>query len=212
VLAVLLALGAVMLAWRANGRANEAYDKASAAGVAPSQATAQPTEPPTTVPATEPTVEPTPDDTSTPTLDAQTKFTVKYAGKSLRISTSECASPTNIDLDEPRVGVEVVAREIRLGPPCGTVGYTISLNAGVDASRANSPDVQPAECADLIQLSPVTQDAPQPLRTGQVYCLTTSRDTAKTTANTWKMIVLQVTAIAADGTVTFKASAWDIPL
>jgi hypothetical protein len=137
---------------------------------------------------------------------------VKYASKKLRIATSNCRDQTKIDLDEPRVGVDDTSKDVWLTPPCAGTGLTLSLNAGVDGSRANSPDVQPSECANLIQLSPLPQDSAQPLRTGQVYCLNTSRDAAKVTANTWKMVVLEVTAIAQDGTVTFNASAWDIPL
>lgn len=215
VLAVLLSLAAVALAWRARSRATEALDKASSLTVVPPPAQVA-GEPPTTGPATEPAIDDTsesaPDDTSAPVLNAQTKFTVKYAGKKLSISTSECAAPVKIDLDEPRVGVDDTTKDIWIGPHCNAASLTLSLNTGVDGSKAGSPDVQPAECANLIQLSPLPQDSAQPLRTGQVYCLNTSRDAAKVTANSWKMVVLEVTAIAQDGTVTFNASAWDIPL
>ncbi|GAA2660142.1 hypothetical protein [Paractinoplanes durhamensis] len=212
---MLLALVAVALAWRANGRADEAFDKASTQ-IAGQPATPPPTqEAPTQEPATEPTVEPTTEpaseETGTPTLDAQTKYTVKYSGKSLKIATSRCGESTNIDLDEPRVGVEAASRDFTVNPACTSSGASITLNGGVDGSLAGSPQVKPVECNELIQLSPLPQGN-KAIRTGQVYCINTSRDAARVTANTWKMVVLEVTAIAQDGTVTFKASAWDIPL
>ena len=67
------------------------------------------------------------------------------------------------------------------------------------------------DCADLIRTRPLAAGA-QPIRTGQVYCINTSLDAALSQAITWKIVVLTVTAMAQDGTATFRVTAWNIPI
>ncbi|MEU4240616.1 hypothetical protein [Actinoplanes sp. NPDC026619] len=209
--AVLLALVAVVLAWRANGRANDALEKASAPIVV--QPTTQPptVTPPTTEPTTAPTgTETTTDGTEAPTLSPETKYAEKYTGEDLKVAMTDCSGSVDVDLDEPRVRAENTDREFTLISPCSGRGPRMELLDGVQGAAAKSDAVKPNECAELIRTGPLPAGV-QALRTGQVYCINTSLDTARTKAITWKMIVLTVTATANDGTVTFKASAWDIP-
>ena len=114
-----------------------------------------------------------------------------------------------VDLDEPRVNPAPSDKEISILSPCAGKGPRMELVEGAQAAAATSDGVQPTECAEFIRKGP--PDGVQALRTGQVYCINTDRNTAQTKAITWKMVVLKVTATANDGTVTFKASAWDIP-
>jgi hypothetical protein len=102
-------------------------------------------------------------------------------------------------------------KDFTFARPCAPNGARIELADGVQGALADSGSVQPTDCADLIRTSPLVA-GPEPIRTGQVYCINTSLDTARSQATTWKMVVPTVTAMAQDGTVTFKVTAWNIPI
>jgi len=146
-----------------------------------------------------------------PELNAQTRYEVKYTDQALRISAGANCTSVAIDFDEPRVGADDIRKDLGFDRPCTSQGERIELADGVQGSLADSASVQPADCADQIRTSPLAAGS-QPIRTGQVYCLNTSLDAARSQAITWKMVVLTVTAMAQDGTVTFQVTAWDIPV
>jgi cell division septation protein DedD len=214
VVAVLLALGAVVLSWRANGRANDALDRVAALPSGP-----PPVAPP---PAAGPgTDAPTPDETALPTtagptdvapqLNAQTEYKTKYTSQTLRVPAG-CNDTVYVDLDEPRVGADGAKAEFSYSKPCGAAGSpSITLSQGVRGSEVDSDTVTPTECADRIRTSPLLDDDSQPIRRGQVFCVNSSISEAVNSAQTWKMALVSVSAIAQEGTVTFKVSAWDIP-
>lgn len=147
---------------------------------------------------------------STPVLNAQTQYTKRYEGEDLKVPVA-CNTAIHVDLDEPRVKVASSRAEFFFEDPCGTNSAYINLSAGVNGSAISSATVTPFECAESIRRSPMSSDQ-YPIRRGQVYCITTSRDAARDSADTWKMVLLEVSAVGQDGTVTFRSSAWDIPV
>jgi hypothetical protein len=217
VAALVLALFSTFLSWRAAGRAADAADqvKKIAQESAGSPAAAAPAAPATADLETQAPVDPDagpPQATVTggvPELNAKTEYKVKYTSESLRIP-SNCGQTIYIDLDEPRVKAASEISELQYSDICGSDPPKLSLETGVVGSEVDADSVTPVECAEQIRTSPMPQGS-QPLRRGQVYCFTTSLDAARSSANSWKMIVLSVSAIAPDDTVSLKASAWDIP-
>ncbi|OKI61456.1 hypothetical protein [Micromonospora sp. CB01531] len=211
--AVLLAVISMLLSWRAADRANEALDKLSAV-VSPSGAGAAPSSPTTSdSPSADQTTDaPAPTESgAVPELNDRTRYEDKYTGETLRVPVgSNCSDTVYIDLDEPRVQTAAGVAELEFHRPCGSGSPYLNLTSGVHASEVSSTTVKPSECADQIRTSPIAGEE-QPLRRGQVYCITTSYDDARSSANTWKMVVLSVTATPQDGSVTFTASAWNIP-
>jgi hypothetical protein len=214
--AVLLGIASVGLSWQASSKAGEALEKISALSTAqPVRPAAEPTVPAATE-TTSAAGEATPSASATssagsdPELSKETQFGVKYENEALRLPLS-CNNGINIDVDEPRVGAESPISDVRFYDPCGSGTPYVNLSAGVRGSVTESDSLQPAECVDLIRRSPLSTDN-QPIRQGQVYCINTSKDAAKSSAESWKMVIMTISAISQDGTVTIEASAWTIPL
>ena len=211
VLALLFAVASAGLSWRAASKADEALDRVTglAAPVGqPSEPLPDPMDAPTTPP--EPTDEPDVNATgAAPELNAQTQYKTHYTDQVMRLP-SNCGDEITVDLDEPRVAVDSSAAEIRYTDPCGPTPAYFNLGEGVKGSEVDSDSVTPIECADRIRTSPLSGEN-QPIRRGQVFCINTSLNTARSSASTWKMVIVSVTAIAQDGTVSLTASAWNIP-
>ncbi|MCW3816584.1 hypothetical protein ONA91_19240 [Micromonospora sp. DR5-3] len=212
--ALVLALVSALLSWRAADRANEALDKLSAVA-SPAGVGAAPSQPPTSgPPAAEQTTDaPAPTESgAVPELNKQTRYEVRYTAQTLRVPAgSGCSDSVYIDLDEPRVQTESGVAELEFRRPCGTGSPYFNLTSDdVDAGEVSSDKVTPYDCADQIRTSPIAGEE-QALRSGQVYCITTSIEAARSSANTWKLVLLSVTATPKDGSVTFTASAWNIP-
>jgi hypothetical protein len=210
-LALLIALAAVVTSWRVTSSVDKlraTVDKLAAAPQ-PDGAPGTTTE---STPAPAETTEPT-DATPTgsvPSLNAQTRYTVNYTKKRMRIS-AECSNTVYIDLDEPRVQAPSDAAELTLNTGCTTATPKLTIyDDDVQGSETESDSVTPAECNNQIQLSPLPRTG-LPVRQGQVYCIMTSLSKARASAVSWKMVVLTVTSVAEDRTVALEASAWDIP-
>ena len=211
-LALVLSLVAAFTSWRVTSSVDKLQTTVDSLRGAPVQtstpgAPTEATEPPTDT-ATEPNATPT---GSTPSLNAQTQFTVNYTKKRMRISGA-CNDSVYIDLDEPRVQSPSDAAELSFLNPCGgdtPPRFTIQKD-DVQGSEIKSDSVTPAECNNQIQLSPLPR-AGLPIRQCQVYCIMTSLNNARASAQSWKMVVLSVTSVASDDTVALEASAWDIP-
>jgi hypothetical protein len=217
VLALFLALLSAVFSWRAASKAADSADKINAlvgAQAGPgATAAAQPTAQPTAEvgPTDETTAQPTdPPTGSVPILDAQTQYKGRYLGQSMKIPAG-CGDTIYLDLDEPRVQVDSGIGELAYEDPCGPPSPKFRLLDGVTGSEVQSESVRPVTCADQIVYSPLSLTADQPIRRGQVFCIKTSIDAAHSSAISWKMVVMSVTATAQDGTVTLKVSAWDIP-
>ncbi|XVU29102.1 hypothetical protein ACQPZJ_19185 [Actinoplanes sp. CA-054009] len=211
----MLALVAAGLSWVAVGRAGDALDQVAAlpTGPAPAPATTEPAAEPTTeTPVTTGPVEDPPvGSTEEPTLNPNAEFTSNYTSQTLRMP-SKCNDDVYIDLDEPRVGADYQRAELTYSRSCSaSQGPQFTLSQGSRGSEVESTTVTPAECADRIRTSPLLSGTNQPLKRGQVFCVNTSLSEATSTAQTWKMALLSVSAVGQDGAVTFKVSAWDIP-
>ncbi len=114
-----------------------------------------------------------------------------------------------VDLDEPRVNVDgtVADLELRRCRDTATLGFT----DGTSASAATNPNATPSECAESIRTSGLGAGAQVPVQPSTVLCVATSRSAALDKGITRKIAVLAVKAVAADGTVTFVVSAWNVP-
>lgn len=217
--AVVLALASSAIAWHASTKVDDATDRlealeksriitpASPVGPAPSPAD-QPVSGETTVAPPGPTDDASP---SVPVLDAQTQYAVRYTDKPLTIAPSR-GQYVYIDLDEPRVQADQNVADLRYYDSGGSEPANFRMQAGVDGSKVSSEKTTPAACADQIVSSPLLHDQNFPVHRGDVFCLTTSLDSARARGITWKLVVLAVQATAPDGTVSLKASAWDIPI
>ncbi|GAA2668847.1 hypothetical protein [Actinoplanes palleronii] len=217
--AVLLAAGAVALAWHAGSVASDAADRVDALAAkqvpaagqpatTPADAPAQPT---TTAPA-EPTTESTPAaDGSPPALTETTQFTQKYVEQNLGVP-SDCNSSVYIDLDEPKVQADSAVSELSYYNPCdaGTTPY-LSLQSGVTGTTFESETFQPGACVGQIPLKPLAKEGRLPVRQGQVYCLITSVAEARKAAVPQRLVALTVAGVAKDGALALKATAWDAP-
>jgi hypothetical protein len=216
-LALIVSLASAVFAWRAIDQANDARDMALAGGGRSSPGTDPAGGGVTTAPTTDAgpaatTKAPAADPNATPAapvLNEQTKYRVKYTKRAMNLQT-RCGSDLYIDLDEPRVRVDASVAELSFSMPCGTDPAYFKLT-GAEGSAVESPKITPSDCNDKIQLSPVGDDVQLPARQGRVLCVKTSLGRADAAGDTWKMVVVEVTATGEDGVVSIEASAWDIP-
>jgi len=215
VLALLLAAVSMLVSWRALDQATDARDIARAGGAPAPQAPGpapQPTEPPPTGgPAPEP---PPPGDPTTtpdlPPLNEQTQYTVKYEKVSLKLQTG-CNNSQYIDVDVPRVRNDSTDDDIQFTAQCGAETSYFELPQNTPASRADTPNLTPQDCARLIQTGPLGLNTRVPARKGTVLCLITSLEEAMQRGDKQRIAIVQVTGVADDGAVSVSATAWDIP-
>ena len=211
----MIAVASAVVSWRALDQANDARDIADALGsreIIEPAAVPEPADPPTTEPATAGAAGEPLDSGATPTvptLNAQTRYETKYSGESLKLQGS-CTDYLYIDLDEPRLRVESGKAELMLDVDCNGAASTLQMVNGVVGSELEAAVTTPAECNESIRTSPLGTPS-QPVRRGKVYCFMTSLDTARTSGDTWKMVVVEIKSTAQDGTVTLVADAWNIP-
>jgi hypothetical protein len=218
-LALLVAVVSLVVAWRAVDQAGDAKqfalaggDTAAAptSGAAPAPAPAATTQaPPTEAAQTSDPVNPAPTGTGEPPLDERTVYAPKYEGQSLTLKADRCNEAMAADLDEPRAntgtGVDIV-----LNGGCTTRPIYFSLGGGVAASQSGSPGMTPRDCAERIRTAPLGEST-IPVRQGVVICLTTSFAEAVERGDDQRLVLVEVTGVAADGAVTIKATAWNIP-
>jgi hypothetical protein len=205
-----VALVAVATAAVALGQARDAKARADRAlagtGTAPDTG-GQPGPPPpvagNTTPAGRPGPSPTPGQ-----IDPRADFTVVYQQQELQLPNPGSYNSVYVDLDEPRVGVRNNYDITLTGS--GDRMY-FQLPDDVMSSSVGVPSVTPKECAEKIRTAPLADDATVPPKAGVVLCIATSLDDAAKQGITRKMVVLQVRAVGADGTVNILVSAWAIP-
>ncbi|MFJ6198150.1 hypothetical protein [Micromonospora sp. NPDC092111] len=214
VLALLLAFGSTLFAWRAVDQAKDAKSIA----LRDRTPDAAPTAPVTTVPgaAESPSDPPSaPGDVSrspgdAPLLTEQTVYEPKYEKQPL-VLKSTCSYPMYADLDEPRAKTENADTEIRFNAGCGNEPASFRLLDGVEGSEAARPGMTPKECAEKIRSAPVGLNAPIPVRKGTAACVTTDYSAARARGEQWRMILVYVVGVANDGAATVEVSAWNIP-
>ncbi|MBN1170879.1 MAG: hypothetical protein JXA67_01790 [Micromonosporaceae bacterium] len=216
VLAVLVAIGALLVAWRALDQANDAREIALAGrGPVPSltptedpaqpEASTGPQEGAATVPGSAQSTA-VAAGSLPPTLDPQTVYKVKYEKQSLTLKPN----PMYADLDEPRANVDPNDYDIGLYRDTSGVAPYFRLGEDVQAGEASAAAMTPQDCADRIRTAPVGQ-APIPARSGAVLCVMTSYESALKRGDVQRMVLLEVTGVGADDAVTIQLTAWNIP-
>ncbi|PMR61348.1 hypothetical protein C1A38_09435 [Verrucosispora sp. ts21] len=217
VLALVLAGGSALFAWRAIDQAKDA--KAIAlAGPGRVSSASPPTDPgappvATDAPATSgvPAGDPPPrSPDEVPELTEQTLYQPKYQKQSLVLKAT-CSSSMYADLDEPRARNESAGTELRFIAGCGNEPTAFRLMDGVEGSEAGRPGMTPQECATQIRLALIAQNARIPARKGSVLCVTTNYRAAKAAGDDWRMVLVEVVGVANDGATTIEVSAWNIP-
>jgi hypothetical protein len=214
-IALVLALASAGLSWRASTKAQDAADRVTAllgTRTSAPQRTATPVKPADDQPTATPTTgAPIPAGTGEPKLTATTDFKVNYADRVVTIPAS-CSNNIYVDLDEPRVQVPSDIGEVLFHRECGATAIEqLRMQPGVLGALMTSSAVTPGECVDQIRDNPLPLNDNAPATVGQVFCVQSNYSEASTSGLTWKMVVLTVTAIARDGKVGLKLSAWDIP-
>ncbi|WP_329109304.1 hypothetical protein OG792_11245 [Micromonospora sp. NBC_01699] len=218
-LALLVALGSALVAWRAIDQANDARDIALAGRVPTEPVTGQPGPPPApsvtnrgapapTVTAVE-SVRPTASGQA-PKLDENTVYGVRYEHEELTL-TAACDFSMYADLDLPQANVPQTGHDLRFTQRCGGDTSSFSLGDGVGGSASVLPGMTPQECNKKILSAPLGT-ATIPVRDGAIFCIRTSRQSALERGDDWRMVAVEVTGIAGNGAVTIALQAWNIPL
>jgi hypothetical protein len=143
-------------------------------------------------------------------LDPKAQFTEAYTPSAQTLTIHPGGGDRYIDLDKPQVGVDSGTGDLILYAYSSEEYF--HFPSEVDVATARSRDVSPSECVDLIRTSSLPTDAHVPVRTEDLtLCINTSFDRAKNQGISWKMVVLHVNSISADGTVEVSVKAWNIP-
>jgi hypothetical protein len=144
-------------------------------------------------------------------VDPAAHFSPAYADQVLTVQLPPCGTALTryVDLDEPRVGVDVGSAELYYEFRSGCNGATqLNLLDGVGVAVVPKPTLTPAECTEALRNAPANE--PVLISPKLTVCLTTSATRAADLGVTQKVVVLAVTAIGPDSTATLRANAWDI--
>jgi hypothetical protein len=208
-IALCVAAVSAALALLAIGRANDAARQASRVGAeieneaAPAGSAAPESEPSGAETPTEPL---TPDPGQ---LIRTANYTVQYPADELQLQVANCYRVA-IDLDEPRVGVEDDSGDLSFHGQCNAP-ISFTLPEGVVGAHANSGQVTPNECAELVRKAPLADGGRVPIQRGIVLCVATSLDAARTQGITRKIAVIDVRAVSNGGVVNVEVAAWNVP-
>ncbi|MCW3845146.1 hypothetical protein ONA70_34270 [Micromonospora yasonensis] len=211
-LALLLAFGSAVFAWRAIDQAEDAKAIALQPGAAagPSATGGQPaTSAPTSADSA------TPEDTprspgEAPALDARTNYRPRYEKESL-VLKANCADSMYADVDEARAQNDSNGADIRFTRGCGNEPSTLRLEDGVEGTDVATSGMRPQECADKIRTALIAENQAVPVRKGTAICITTDYGDAKAHGRPWRMALIEVVGVANDGAATLQVTGWDIP-
>src|SRR5262249_59933437 len=113
--------------------------------------------------------------------------------------------------EEPRANVAGQGHDLALTVSSkGGVPY-FTLGEGVEGSEQGAPGMTPQDCAEKIRIAPISSNAWIPARQGSVLCLTTSFAAAQAQGDVRHMVLMEITAVAADDAVTVQLTGWNIP-
>ncbi|MFC6017031.1 hypothetical protein ACFP2T_12550 [Plantactinospora solaniradicis] len=220
-MALLLALGSTVFAWRAIDQAKDAKDIAIgrlpvAGGGPATDAPEAPTAPSTADQGQTPAEATTaPDDVprspgEPPELNERTVYQPEYEKQSLTLR-ARCGYDMYADLDEPRARVDGAGHDLRFTAACGNEPSSLRLGEGVQGSESARPGMTPQECVDAIRTAPIAEGAKVPVRKASMICVTTNYAAARERGDVWRMALVEIVAVANDGAVTIQATAWNIP-
>jgi hypothetical protein len=211
--ALLVALAAFGVAWRALDQAHDARDIALAGRGQAVPGNQQATGPAaasggsgaTAAPPANPNASGEP-----PPLDQRTVYKVKYDKQTLILKTQSSYS-MYVDLDEPRANVAEEGHDLALVSSYNGGVPHFTLGEGVEGSEQGAPGMTPQDCAEKIRIAPINSKAQIPARQGSVLCLTTSFAAAQARGDVRHMVLMEITAVAADAAVTVQLTGWNIP-
>lgn len=214
-LALLLAFGSAIFAWRAIDQAKDAKEIALRPAAAGTAATGGPDGGQPTTSAPTETESTAPDDTpqspgEAPALNERTVYRPRYEKEPLLVKAS-CSYSMYADLDEPRAKNDEDGADVRFTMGCGNDASTLRLEDGVEGTDAASAGMTPQECADKIRTAPISDNQPVPVRKGTAICITTDYGDAKAHGRPWRMALIEVVAVANSGAATLQVTGWDIP-
>jgi len=149
--------------------------------------------------------------TSPGELDPKAVFTESWSPSSvnLEIHPPSGSGSRNIDLDKPEVGAAGDTADMELYVYNGEF---FRFDEKVKVVTMNSPDVQPNDCATKFDTSRLAVDAQINVKTENLtLCINTSFADAQRQGIKWKIVLLHVNNIGADGTVNVSLKAWNVP-
>ncbi|GAA2364999.1 hypothetical protein GCM10010170_063290 [Dactylosporangium salmoneum] len=149
--------------------------------------------------------------TSPGELDPKAEFTESWSPSTINLEIHPPSSygSRNIDLDKPEVGSSGDAADMQLVVSNGEF-FTFDRDAKV--VTMNSADVQPNDCAAKFDTSRLAPDTQINVKTADLtLCVNTSFEAAQHQGIKWKIVLLHVTGVAADGTVNVALKAWNVP-
>jgi len=143
-------------------------------------------------------------------IDPSAEFSLEYQDEALQLLGPECGNEYGIDLDEPWVNVDV-NYEVTFEPRCNSSPPALILTYEVrGALPTATSNVTPGDCIELIRTAPLG-DPRIPLRPETVLCVLTSLEEAQEERITQKLVILEITAVGANGAVSVLATAWNVP-
>jgi hypothetical protein len=127
---------------------------------------------------------------------------MKYAQEPLQIKTG-CGTSALIDLDAPRADPPQQQGDLRYNNICSADGPLLGLGAGAQAAAVVADaDTDAPGCDDAIRTGPLGKGDNVPVQKGTVLCVRTGTPSAPVLA------LVEVTALAAKGRATIRATAW----
>lgn len=214
--ALVLAVGSALFAWRAIDQAQDAKDIAIGRGpvVAPPPGEPTPDAPPApnnTATGELPTTNPQTSPGTLPPLDPRANYDRAYEKQELvlRASDDSCSSGMYVDLDEPRANVDSSRHDLALVECNDQLKF--SLGPGVEGSDAGEPGMSAQGCDDRIRTNPIPKEATIPARKGLTMCVTPSRAEALNQGDSWRIVLVEVVDTSINESVTVRLTAWKIP-
>jgi hypothetical protein len=143
-----------------------------------------------------------------PADSASGEYQVTYAQEPLRMQVG-CAAAMYVDLDEPRADADPGRGDLRYDSRCGGKSKpTLSLGPGAaGGSQVDGSDTDADGCDRAIRTSPLGSGADVPAVEGTVLCVLTSPAGGERP----RMVLVEVTDVAVDGTAGLRATSWTVP-
>ncbi|TMM39256.1 MAG: hypothetical protein E6F99_07430 [Actinobacteria bacterium] len=156
------------------------------------------------------TVAPAPvPDTASSDLAPDPQFTAAYPMRQQLQLRPRGACTLAVDLDEPRVNVDTTVADLSLDSCAGHPALTFAAGTAVSVTR--NPGATAGECAESIRTGALGGRVRIPVQPRTALCVATSGPAALADGLTPKIALVDVAAVAADGTVVLVVSAWNQP-
>jgi len=147
-------------------------------------------------------------------IDPGAAFTNSYAEQQQLTlhAPGQCQAQFDVDVDEPRVGVDDNVADLFLSQACGA-GQPLSFQFGASTAaiaRPSDPGT-PSGCAELVRTGALGEGMQVSVAVGVSLCLVTDPRAARQQGISWKIVFIHVNNVAPGGLVTVTISAWNVP-